>query len=233
MTKSRNLIRKKQSWSPAMDAEVRRRYPHDPAAQIAADMGLSTSQVYNRAWSLGIKKTRETIARMSRERAADPNHASRAFRFKKGQVPANKGLRRPGWAPGNMAKTQFKKGRAASEARNYCQIGSLRINKDGYLERKITDDPTIYPARRWIPIHRQVWIEANGPVPDRHMVVFKKGMRTNVLEEITLDRVECISLAENMRRNTFHNYGPEVAQVVQLRGAITRQINKREGKKAA
>jgi hypothetical protein len=32
-----------------------------------------------------------------------------------------------------------------------------------------------------------------------------------------------------MRRNSYHQYGPEVAKAVQLRGAITRQINKRIG----
>lgn len=30
-----------------------------------------------------------------------------------------------------------------------------------------------------------------------------------------------------MRRNTVHNLPPELAKVVQLRGAINRQINKR------
>lgn len=229
MTKSRNIIRQKARWTPAMDAEIVRRYPHEPAVAIASDMGLSLGQVYNRAWALGIRKTPETIARISRERAANPNHASRAYRFKKGQVPANKGLRRPGWAPGNMAATQFKKGQMPH---NTHEIGSHRLDPSGILQRKISNAKGSN-SKRWRGVHELVWVAANGPVPARHIVVFKKGMRTNVLEEITLDRVECISLAENMRRNTFHNYGPEVAQVVQLRGAITRQINKREGKKAA
>lgn len=233
MTKSRRINKTKAQWTPALDAEIIRRYPHESSAIIAAELGMRLPQIYCRAKQLGVKKRLDVIAETARQNALDPNHGGRANRFAKGHIPANKGLRRPGWAPGNMAKTQFKKGRAASEARNYCQIGSLRINKDGYLERKITDDPTIYPARRWIPVHRQVWIESNGPVPNGHIVVFKKGLRTNALDEITLDRLECISLAENMRRNTFHQYGPEVAQVVLLRGAITRQINKRERKKSA
>jgi hypothetical protein len=70
-------------------------------------------------------------------------------------------------------------------------------------------------------------VEVNGPLPPKHIVVFKPGMRTNVLEEITVDRVECISLAENLKRNTRHNLPPELNQVVQLRAVLTRQINKR------
>ena len=31
-----------------------------------------------------------------------------------------------------------------------------------------------------------------------------------------------------MRRNSAHNRGPEIARLIQLKGAITRQINKRK-----
>ena len=83
-------------------------------------------------------------------------------------------------------------------------------------------------SKRWRAVHELVWVAAHGPVPVKHIVVFKPGMCSNVLEEITVDRVECISLAENMRRNTIHNLPPEIKQVVQLRGVLTRAINKRE-----
>lgn len=71
-----------------------------------------------------------------------------------------------------------------------------------------------------------VWCEANGPLPKGHMVVFKAGRFSNQLEHITLDAVECITLAENMRRNSRHNLPPEVNQLVSIKGAITRQVNR-------
>ena len=49
-----------------------------------------------------------------------------------------------------------------------------------------------------------------------------------MLEEITADRVECISLAENMRRNSYHNYPKPIAELIQLRGALMRKINRAE-----
>ena len=64
-------------------------------------------------------------------------------------------------------------------------------------------------------------------MPVGYLVVFKRGMFTNVLEEITLDRLELVSRAENMRRNSVHRYGPEIASLHQLRGAVNRQINQR------
>ncbi|MFD1839535.1 hypothetical protein [Paracidovorax cattleyae] len=72
-------------------------------------------------------------------------------------------------------------------------------------------------------------------MPDGHICVFKPGQRTTVLEEITADRVECISRAENARRNHPRNKSPELAKLVQLKGAITRQVNRiaREAKEGA
>lgn len=229
MTKSRHINQPKTRWTAEMDAELARRYANEPTATIAADLGVRPQQAYNRANRLGLRKSRELLAAMARERTNDPGHASRAHRFGKGHVPANKGLRRPGWAPGHMSRTQFKPGQMPH---NTHPVGSYRITRDGTLQRKI-GTASGSNSKRWRGVHELVWIEANGPVPAGHIVVFRKGMKTTVLDEITIDRVECISLAENMRRNTYHNYGPEIAHVVQLRGAITRQINKKEGKKAA
>ena len=43
-----------------------------------------------------------------------------------------------------------------------------------------------------------------------------------------MKKLRVFTRAELMRRNTCHNHGPEIAQVIQLRGAVTRQINKRK-----
>lgn len=130
-------------------------------------------------------------------------------------------------AGGRSAETRFKPGRPACEARNYQPIGSLRLNKDGYLERKVTDDPALAPVRRWVGVHRLVWEAAHGPIPPRHVVRFLPGQRTVVAEEITVERLELVSQAENMRRNTVHRYPPQIAQAVQLLGALNRIINNR------
>lgn len=147
-----------------------------------------------------------------------------ASRFQKGIVPHNKGVRRPGWSPGRMAETQFKKGRPASEARNYLPIGSLRICADGYLVRKVTDDQSIAPARRWIGVHRLVWESANGPIPHGHVVVFRPGRATTDESKITLDALEIVTRGELMKRNTIHRYPPELKQVIKLNARVQREI---------
>ena len=92
----------------------------------------------------------------------------------------------------------------------------------------MTDDQGVYPARRWVALHRIVWERENGQVPPGHIVVFRQGLLTTDPDLITVDRLECITRSENMQRNTYHRYGKEVAQLIQLRGVITRKIREKE-----
>lgn len=220
----------KHNWTAAEDAVLRARYPDEQTADIARDLGLNIGRVYQRAARLGLHKSAEFMAsdaagRIQRGRQ-DPRMV--AHQFQKGIVPANKGLRRPGWAPGRMRETQFKKGRPAHEARNYVPIGTEKYDaKRKVTMRKVTDDPSVFPVMRWRPVHVLVWEAANGPVPKDHIVVFKKGRKTLVSADITVDRLDLVTLAENMRRNSYHtNYPKEVAQLIQLKGALNRKINK-------
>jgi len=222
MTKSRNILGPRTNWTDEMVEILRKRYPHEKTAKIAADLGVKLDRVFRKAKKMRLAKTAEYLASFDACRLRRDNTWGIPFRFKKGQVPPNKGLRRPGYAPGRMADTQFKSGQSPH---NTHEIGSYRITKDGTLQRKVSNARGSN-SKRWRGVHELVWVEANGPVPPKHIVVFKPGMRTNVLEEITLDKVECISLSENMRRNTYHNrYPKEIGLAIQMRGALTRRIN--------
>lgn len=216
-------------WTADEDETIRINYPNWPAWLIAHLLNRSERGVYMRANQLGLKKADDFFATLysGRLRQDDPRGA--ATRFRKGQTPPNKGLRRPGWAPGRMAQTQFKKGRPASEARNYRPVGSERYDeKRGVVIRKVTDDPSVYPAARWRPVHTLVWEATNGPVPPGYLCVFRPGMKTLDSSAITVDRLELVTHAEQMRRNSYHTrYPKDVAQLIQLKGALSRKINRR------
>ncbi len=217
-----------KKWTPEEIETLRERYPHEPTARLARELGRSVGNVYQAAARFGLAKSAEYLSSPNACRLRRGDNVGSACRFQKGHVPANKGLRRPGWAPGRMRETQFKKGSMIGAAQhNYVPIGSLRVSKDGYLERKVTDDHPV-PARRWVGVHRLVWQDANGPIPDGMIVVFKPGMRSAVLEEITADKLECITRVEIMKRNTYHNLPQPLPKLVQLRGALNRKINRRE-----
>jgi hypothetical protein len=217
-------------WTEDEDETLRINWPRFPAFLIAHVLKRGRASVYRRASQLGLKKADDFETQpLAALWNGTQEPGSIAARFKPGSVPPNKGIRRPGWSPGRMAATQFKKGRPASESRNYVPIGTEKVcPKRKVLMRKITDDPSIFPAQRWRPVHVLVWEAAHGPVPAGHIVIFRPGTKTFFAAEITADRLEAVSLAENMRRNTFHNrYPTEVKELIHLKARITRQINKR------
>lgn len=75
-----------------------------------------------------------------------------------GSIPHNKGKPHP--ARGRSAETQFRKG----ERRGVKPIGTERLAKDGYRERKIHNG--MPPQSRWRAIHLIEWEAINGPVPE-------------------------------------------------------------------
>jgi hypothetical protein len=212
---------KRSYWAPGEVDELTRLYPHYRAEDIAFLLGRETRSVYNKAMSLGLKKTKEFLASVSAGRWDGIRGG--ATRFQKGQTAWNKGMKGVVGVQPACRATQFKPGNLPHTTE---PIGALRTTKDGTLQRKISNERG-NNSKRWRGVHELVWVEANGPVPVKHIVVFKPGMRTDVLEEITIDRVECISLTENMKRNTRHNLPAELNEVIQLRAVLTRQINKR------
>jgi hypothetical protein len=198
-------------------------YPSHNTENVAFMAGHSVRSTYQKARALGVKKSQEFMATESARRMNQIDHPARAHQYQKGQSAWNRGTKGVVGVHEACRATQFKPGSKPQMTR---PIGSTKVDKDGVLLRKVSDAPG-RRAGRWRGVHELVWTAANGPLPPKHIVVFKPGMRTSVLEEITVDRVECISLAENMKRNTRHNLPPELREIVQLRAVLTRQINKR------
>lgn len=101
--------------------------------------------------------------------------------FAKGEIPFNKG--KP-CAPGtggrhpNARRTHFKAGiRQGVAVKLYKPIGTERVSKDGYRERKIHDG--MPPQRRWRAVHLIEWEAVNGPVPKGHALKCLDGDRAN------------------------------------------------------
>lgn len=75
---------------------------------------------------------------------------------------------------------------------------------------------------KWEMLHVRIWKKAGRKIPEGTIIVFKDKDPMNCV----LKNLERITLAENMQRNTLHNYPKPIAQVIQLQGALTRKINK-------
>ncbi len=218
---SRRTTLARSPFTPEIAEVIELLYPDTLTQDIADLVGMPLDRVHAYATKHGWHKTHEFTRDTARDRVG-PDHPMRRYQFPKGNVPANKGVK--GISYPGMEATQFKKG---TKSRNWMPIGSCRINGDGVLDRKVAD--TGYPPDDWKAVHRLVWIEANGPIPPGHVVRFRDGKRTTKVEDITADVLECITLAENGRRNIFHNnYPPAVVKLVQTKALMTRLINKRQ-----
>jgi hypothetical protein len=204
-------------WSEDERIVLREKYENTPSIDIAHELGRALSSVHNHAAKLGLKKSKQTIAAMSRAKLERGDHASIYHRYPKGHVPANKGLRRPGWSPGRMADTQFRKG---NKPHTWKPIGTERLTKEGYLQRKIAD--TGNTVDDFVEVHRLLWEQAKGPIPPGHVVVFKDRDRTHV----QLDNLELITRADLVRRNTFHNLPEDLKQVIRINASLNRRIRR-------
>jgi putative intracellular protease/amidase len=201
-------------YNDAEDEIIRRLWPCNHAADVAALIDRTVASIDNRAFKLGLRKT-------------DAYTATVKSTFKPGHASWNKGRKGSTGTHANCRRTQFRPGRKPEQAHNYQPIGALRV-VSGILQRKVTDDLTIKPALRWTPVTRLVWEAANGPIPKGYAVVFRPGRATTDADLITPDALEVVTRAELMRRNSYHNrYPKEVAQLIQLRGALNRKIRNR------
>jgi hypothetical protein len=222
MTVSRGILPPRVFWTTEQLEIIRARYPHESTEVLARAIGRSRTSVYAIANRLGLSKTDAFLQSPGSHRLQKGTTIGQAFWFKKGNVAKNKGHRCPGYGPGRMKETQFKKGHRGGVALEvYRPIGSERIGKGGYLQRKIHDG---WPLQsRWRAVHLILWEQANGPLPKGHAVIFINGDRS----DIRLDNLACITRRELMARNSVHNLPKPLAQTVQLLGRLNRQLRKR------
>jgi HNH endonuclease len=217
----------KRLWNAADDKLLIARYPHESTATLARQLRRSLTAVYGRARLLGLSKSAEYMASPDACRLRRGDDVGAPFRFKKGHVPANKGLRRPGWGPGRMKETQFKPGQRGSR---WMPVGSTRV-VDGYLYTKVRDLRSTKAGagfvpwtRNWKVTHVLLWEKHHRRrVPRHHALAFRNGDRT----DIRLDNLELITRRDLMARNTVHNLPKPLAETIQLLGALTRQIRRR------
>lgn len=130
-------------------------------------------------------------------------------RIPKGNVPYNKGMKmgdRPGCVP-----TQFKKGDRTGRAHLlYKPIGTERVTRDGYIERKINDDMPL--QKRWRAVHLINWEAINGPLPAGHCLKCLDGNKANTQPSNwdCLSRGEMQMLNSRWRKYDYDQLDPEV-----------------------
>jgi hypothetical protein len=205
----KKLIHSNNPYTPEKKALLFKLYPNTTNREIAQILGVTEASVIGAGFRFGLRKTKEFL-RLRSEKGM----------FKKGQEPPNKGRKWSEYMTGqgmkNSRKTTFKKGTVPPNQR---PVGYERISKDGYTEVKVGEG-----LRQFRLKHRVVWEQHFGPIPKGCNVQFRDGDKTN----FDPSNLVLMTKAQNMGQNTYHNYPKEIANTIQLIGALNRQINKRK-----
>lgn len=211
MTKSRGILTPRHRWTAEELELLTTMYPDHRAEDIAAKLwpGCVVHNVYTRAKKLGLEKSEAFKASAASGRLDGVRGI--ATRFKPGNVSNNN--------TGPMVRagipTRFKKGQ---RAHNYVPVGTELVKTDGYQWVKVAE------PNKWRQKHLLMWEEHTGaPIPDGMRVCFKDRNKQNV----TIENLECITLAELASRNTIHRYPPELKEVIRLAAKVKRKINER------
>lgn len=191
------------------DDFLRANYLIMPVTRLSAALGRAKSVAGQRMKLIGLVVPPEIIEQRKKD-----------SRLKTGNVPANKGKK---WSEfmskkGQRAsrRTTFKKG-GLPPTTLYDGCVTIRTDSNGDKYKYIR-----VKKARWVSYHSWIWRKKRGRIPKGHIIVFKDGDQMNC----KISNLECISRRENMKRNTVHNLPKPLALVVQLRGALNRQINK-------
>lgn len=205
----------KRNWTQEEIDTLSRLYPNHYASEIAEILGRGISSIHCKAQSLRLESSREKIQRTGYEASKSP--ASIAARFQKGSVPLNRGKK---VSPETYAKcqpTMFKKEQTPV---NHRDVGSERVNVDGYIEIKVAE------PNRWRLKHRVIWEQANGSIPKGFNVQFKNHNR----QDCRIENLYLISKAEQMaKENSFWaKYPKEIQEIIHLKGVVNRAIHKVE-----
>lgn len=149
-------------WNKAQLEFLREYYPKHPANELVV--------LLNKRFHL--KRTVKQIQSAAKRHGIK---SGRDGRFKPGNKP------HPDAKPKGANKTSFVKG---NKPHNWNPVGHLRwygSGKHKYLQIKLTD--TRNTLKDYVEVHRLIWFQHNGPIPEGHNVIFRDGDKTNFKPE--------------------------------------------------
>lgn len=206
---------KGRPWTDEEVAALVEMYPGHFASEIAQILDRNVRAIYSKARLLGLRTSPEHIAAAGRMYSKHPK--SVATRFQKGSVPPNKGKKMPADVYAKVSRTMFKKGNIPAAHKS---VGTELLRKDGYVWVKVAE------PNKWKQKHRLLWEQHHGTIPAGHNVQFRNKDR----RDIRIENLYLISRADQMRdeNSLIASYPKPLADLIRLKGAINRQIHKRE-----
>ncbi len=141
-------------------------------------------------------------------------------RFKEGDKPANKGKKMSPEQYEKCKATMFHKGNVPA---NHMEVGEYTHTTDGYLVQKVQEQGT--QRERFEFVHRKVWEEHNGPIPEGKMVSLLDGNKDNCSIEnlVLLDNSENLEMNRSSLRFSHAELTKAGVNIAKVKVAIRRR----------
>lgn len=195
-------------FTPDQEQFIKENYLKLPAKTLGHKVNATGSRITRYLKAHNLHVPREVIER---------NIAN--SRFKKGQVPANKGKKQSEYiSPEAIEKTKatrFKKGHLPHNTLYNGAIVS-RPDSTGRIYKYIRLDLGV-----WDLFHRVIWEQHKGSIPEGSIVCFKDGNSDNV----KIENLELVSREENMLRNSRYQIPEELIPTKALIAQLEKKLN--------
>ena len=158
-------------------------------------------------------------ARLKRRKGINLRTDINRGKFRKGLSPANKGKKWDEYLTKEQQEkagtTCFKKGHTPQ---NHREVGSKRVNVDGYHEIKVEE------PNKWQLLHRVIYEKAKGPIPKGSKIIFADGNKDN----LDLDNLVLVSSSEELilNRNKLITDDKEMTKTGVLIAKVIDKTNK-------
>lgn len=177
-------------------------------AEISEKLNKSVLQIYRKAYEHNLKKDKifqqiqgHKIGKLSKTK------------FRKGHVPANKGIKASEKVLEVLRPTMFKKGHIPANTKYDYYISLRHHRRDGlYLVIRVLG--------KWQYLHRYIWEKINWPIPKGFNVIFADKNKTNFRPE----NLKLVINAELMKINSTYKYPPELQKLIRINNKLKKEI---------
>jgi hypothetical protein len=139
--------------------------------------------------------------------------------YRKGQLAINKGKKQGEYMSAEAIEktkaTRFKKG---LRPHNSLPVGTIVKKKERFSEKVYKYE--VQPAGKMLLYQRIIWERTKGKIPLGHCLWFLDGNSLNC----SIENLELITRAENMKRNTICHYPIELKETIILKNKINKKL---------
>lgn len=209
-------------FTPQDDEYLRQHYLEQTLDQLGDNLGRQFSSIYARLKRLGLVLPEELKRERKMVGLRIGLEAGKKTRFKKGDIPQNKGKKWNDFMSEkgkiNSSKTMYKKGHIPHNVKTDGEITTF------YNKRNKPFKFIRLSGGKWQPLHRFIYEQHHGPIAPKKVLRFIDGNTMNC----ELDNLELVDMKQNMEMNSIVRYPKELIKAIRTNSYLQQTIKKHE-----